>query len=558
MSTLIPPVCAPPGPLEVGPATETLQLHLEDTLGTRQRLWIRGQLLSHIETPADPSRHWWRPWSRSTPPVILPPVQLQTRIAGTLGHAEVPIDSHGRFEALLSVELPPARRGYRVARHRVQYGTQIAERCGLLLTPPTEASGAVVVLLPLRYTRGPEAVRRFAASDFASRLTRVLRTLTHGPHGSLPIYYLASVPATDHAPQAEWALAATSLGWPAGQFILLASDSERVAGSFLTAVDHLRWVFAERLDFLVLNLEPTLVSELTTALEPATDRATIRRLINPEDDPWKGIETRSPNVVHVGSRPVRGSLLPRSPVVFCHGMLAFTSLKMQLPENLNCFSPMDCFLKERGFHVLFPQVPATSGVIERAHRLKEQIVAWTDESVNLIAHSMGGLDCRYMITHLGMADRVRSLTTIATPHHGTYLAEWFLHNYRNRVPLLLAMEALGINIDGFRDCRLDNCRCFNESTPNRPEVRYFSFGGAVPIQRVTPFLRRAWNVLTPVEGANDGMVSLESARWGEYLGTIQADHFAQTPDAVFLREGEDFDALGFYIRLVENLARRGF
>ena len=68
----------------------------------------------------------------------------------------------------------------------------------------------------------------------------------------------------------------------------------------------------------------------------------------------------------------------------------------------------------------------------------------------------------------------------------------------------------------------------------------------------------AGRLLTPREGPNDGLVSLASARWGEYLGTIHADHFAQTPDGVFLRPGEDFDALGFYTRLVEDLARRGF
>jgi len=36
--------------------------------------------------------------------------------------------------------------------------------------------------------------------------------------------------------------------------------------------------------------------------------------------------------------------------------------------------------------------------------------------VHLFAHSMGGLDARHMITHLGMANRVRTLTTIGTPH----------------------------------------------------------------------------------------------------------------------------------------------
>ena len=51
----------------------------------------------------------------------------------------------------------------------------------------------------------------------------------------------------------------------------------------------------------------------------------------------------------------------------------------------------------------------------------------------------------------------------------------------------------------------------------------------MPAARVTPVLRRSWSMLTALEGANDGMVSMASARWGEYLGTIYADHFAQTP-----------------------------
>ena len=41
-----------------------------------------------------------------------------------------------------------------------------------------------------------------------------------------------------------------------------------------------------------------------------------------------------------------------------------------------------------------------------------------------------------------MGDRVRTLTTISTPHYGTALAEWFLHNFRRRVPFVLALETL--------------------------------------------------------------------------------------------------------------------
>jgi triacylglycerol lipase len=169
---------------------------------------------------------------------------------------------------------------------------------------------------------------------------------------------------------------------------------------------------------------------------------------------------------------------------------------------------------------------------------------------------MGGLDARHMISHLGMAGQVKSLTTISTPHHGTPVADWFEANYRRRVPLLLALEALGGNMDGFRDCQLAACRDFNAQTPDVPGVRYFSYVGDVPQSRVAPMLRRSWALVAATQGANDGLVSVTSARWGECLGSVSADHFAQTPDGLFVHPCEKFDSLGFFVRLVEDLARR--
>jgi triacylglycerol lipase len=77
------------------------------------------------------------------------------------------------------------------------------------------------------------------------------------------------------------------------------------------------------------------------------------------------------------------------------------------------------------------------------------------------------------------------------------------------------------------------------------------------MQVIAP-LRRASVLLAAAEGPNDGLVSVESARWGEYLGTLHIDHFVQTPDLAYACPGRPFDALGFYLRLLEDLARRGF
>src|SRR5262249_3111449 len=146
-------------------------------------------------------------------------------------------------------------------------------------------------------------------------------------------------------------------------------------------------------------------------------------------------------------RPIRSGRITHYPLVFCHGMLACAMLRMQLNQDFNYFAVLKKFLHERGFRALFPLVTPTGGVVERARQLREQIVQWTDEPVNVIPHSMGGLDARYLITHLDMANRVKSLTTLSTPHRGSVLADWFLTNYRHRVPLLLALEALGTNVD---------------------------------------------------------------------------------------------------------------
>lgn len=541
----------PPGP----------QLRLEDALASARRLWVRGRLSGLAELPREMAagKGWWDWWrGRPAPEPVLPPVQLETRISGSVLATAAPLLPGGRFEALFSTPLPAARRGWRVARNRVTWAGHTLEACGVVLAPPADSGSAVIVVLPADFSFHPGGAQRLAGSESASRLTGVLQSLHRAGRGYHPIYYLGCVPLEGETHQAELALAVTSLGWPAGNFVLLPAVAEAIVATLAVGLDRLRWLFAGDLDQVVLNLEPQVAASLAAQLTPVPDRAVVRRLVNPEDDPRHLFDAAAPQIHLSISRPTRSGLVPRYPVVFCHGMLATSMLRMSLPENANYFALMRNFFRERGFHVLFPQVPPTSGVIERAASLREQIRRWTEEPVNLIAHSMGGLDARYLIARLDMADRVRSLTTVSTPHRGTYVADWFLANFRQRVPLLLALEAFGVNVDGFQDCRLETCREFNENVPNSPKVRYFSYGGDVPQSKVSPMLRRSWSLLAAVEGANDGLVSAGSARWGDYLGTVRADHFAQTPDAVFIRPGEDFDSLGFFSRLVEDLARRGF
>ena len=542
-------------------APTTIDVYMHDTLASANRLWVRGRLIAPLESSPTVPRGWWSRWGK-TP--LLPPlastVHIRTQVGGVDLQADVPLRPDGYFEVTFETELPPVRRGWRMARHQITVAEQTLRSCNVVLAVPAAHANGILVVLPLEFTYEGDGVQRLTESPLAQRLTELLRAL-HEEHGDeQPIYYLGCIPIEDRQRQAELALATTSLGWPSGPVVLMPALRTDAADALETGVDRLRWLFAKQLDFVVINREPSAESRLREAVEEQPDRAAVAHYAGASEDLRTlriNGEQRMPLPARWTARPTRLRSVPRHPVVFCHGMLAMTMLRMQIPEDTNYFSHLRPFLRERGIEALYPNVEPTGGVVARAEQLRDLIRHWTHEPVNIVAHSMGGLDARHVISHLGMAEQVVSLTTIATPHRGTAVADWFCLNFRQRVPLLLTLEAFGINVDGFRDCRTDACETFNERTPDAAGVRYFSYTASVPSSRVSPLLRRAWNILTLAEGANDGLVSVRSASWGEVLGSLSVDHFAQTPDGLFVRPGENFDAVNFYAHLIEDLAHRG-
>jgi triacylglycerol lipase len=548
---------AAPGVVPVSPPSAS-GLHIHDILAAGRRLWVRGRLDLPSATLPTPGRAWWRPWIRVLPAPPAPTVRVETAVSGETLVADVPLRPDGTFDACFDAPLPPARRGWRVARNQITFGEQTLRACGVALEPPADATAATALVMPLQYTLEPGGVQGLTRWPLAARLADLFWRQP-APAEPNPVYYLAAVPVRGRNLQPELALAATSVHWPAGPFVLVPTDTAAAAGALAAALDRLRWLLAGRLELLVVNTEPRVEGPLLGAAKEAPDRATLSRFVRAEedvhDDPSSGLS--APRLLPRRSRSMRHCNVPRHPLVFCHGMLAMTMLRMQMTKDTNYYVHLQPFLAQRGVEALFPGVEPTGGVVHRAEQLRDQICRWTDEPVNIIAHSMGGLDARFLITRLGMADRVKSLTTISAPHRGSALADWFCLNYRQRVPLLLTLEAMGFNVDGFTDCRPRACQEFNERTPDVPGVRYFSYTAAVMPPRITPMLRRGWSLLRPLEGPNDGIVSVQSSRWGEVAGHIAVDHFAQTPDGLFVRPDETFDTLGFYGRLIEDLGRRG-
>jgi triacylglycerol esterase/lipase EstA (alpha/beta hydrolase family) len=68
----------------------------------------------------------------------------------------------------------------------------------------------------------------------------------------------------------------------------------------------------------------------------------------------------------------------------------------------------------------------TGSIISRAITLDQQLQTKAHgRGINFLAHSMGGLDCRHLITHIKPAEYTPlSLTTISTPHRGSPFMDW--------------------------------------------------------------------------------------------------------------------------------------
>ena len=59
-----------------------------------------------------------------------------------------------------------------------------------------------------------------------------------------------------------------------------------------------------------------------------------------------------------------------------------------------------------------------------------------------------------------------------------------------------------------------------------------------------------------VEGDNDGLVSVESAKWGEFLGVLPADHIDQVGHRFDL-SNQPFEAAEFYLSEAQRLSALG-
>lgn len=212
-----------------------------------------------------------------------------------------------------------------------------------------------------------------------------------------------------------------------------------------------------------------------------------------------------------------------APIVLVHGLFGFDRVKVGPFRVGRYFPGIEEALVADGFRIGVPSLSKSCGVVTRANELKKYLLAhFPNEKVHILAHSMAGLDSRYMLSRLGMEDRVRSLTTIATPHRGSSFADWGVRNFsRIAEPI---MNFFGVSMRAIHDLTTWESRRLMEGCPDVPGIDYHSVAGVCETDMVTYRWRFASYIVSQQEGLNDGVVSVASAKHGDSFEIWRGDH----------------------------------
>lgn len=295
----------------------------------------------------------------------------------------------------------------------------------------------------------------------------------------------------------------------------------------------------------------------------------------------------------------------RYPIILAHGFNTSTT-------NFWRFNDVDVALIEDGHDVVLGSVPPFDTPQVRADFLARQVDALLDESgaekVNMVCFSMGGIDCRYLVSPdgLGYGEKVASVTTISSPHRGTYVADiavGFLPDEDEAGAVDAIATLYGSTFSDVADdshivsalvsMSEQGMEEFNATIADAPGVMYQSWAGVSSVAGLPNPRRDAeTNACTDENGdvllmrhegtydrmdallvgaaafvahgtelrPNDGVATVESAKWGRFRGCYPGDHLDAAgqinDDGPDPRTG--FDYLRFYRNLAFDLAAQGY
>ncbi len=180
-----------------------------------------------------------------------------------------------------------------------------------------------------------------------------------------------------------------------------------------------------------------------------------------------------------------------------------------------------------------------------------------EDRLIIVGYSFGAIIARY-IASVGLL-RPRYIVTVAGLHRGSPHAEVYVKSSRDRLgPWCLAWmfrrmyksiaAALGADEEALLQLAPSGMQRFNERYPDADGVSYLSY--ACVAEQASPPLKIPHLLLSAYTAApNDGIVTLESAQWGRFMGTVTCDHI----EAVGGWGPNHFDSAGFLLALLNGL-----
>lgn len=259
------------------------------------------------------------------------------------------------------------------------------------------------------------------------------------------------------------------------------------------------------------------------------------------------------------------------PILLVHGVF-FRDRKF-----LNYWGRIPKELEINGARIYYGNHQSAASVADSAKELAERIKKIVDSTgckkLNIIAHSKGGLDCRYAIKHLGMGEYIASLTTVNTPHRGCEFADYLITELPRDIVSLIERvynklsKRLGDPSPDFMAAVKDLTASVCVERDKAIEVPSGIF-----CQSVGSVMKRADDGRFPMNfsyvlvkhfnGDNDGLVSEDSFRWGEKytLLNVESENGISHCDIIDLsrKDIDGFNVRDFYISLVSDLRERGF
>ncbi|WP_163175166.1 alpha/beta fold hydrolase [Bacteroides sp. 51] len=255
------------------------------------------------------------------------------------------------------------------------------------------------------------------------------------------------------------------------------------------------------------------------------------------------------------------------PVILVHGIAAKDNNLFwgRIPETL----------RSAGIDVFLGNTDSWSGIERNALLLKESVDSALEkcgtEKVNLIAHSKGGIDSRFLISTLGYAPKIASLTTISTPHLGSEIVDFVYNKKYIHSKLAKAITNSLVRLYGDKspelhtmlgDLNTKNMIKFNLQNPDANSVYYSSYQSFIMsgFDDLSHFL--TYYLIKRVSGANDGVVSLKSSKWGDNCTLIKGLKWGGISHSEIVdikrRKISGVDVPAEYLNIVDMLISKGF